>query len=73
MLVDVHPTEPLELAEPHSCGVKHEERQPVASGEEVVDGLDVLGGRRCGGLGLMLPRQLHRDLVGNGLAVVTPA
>ena len=36
----------LELADPHPGRVEHEQRQPVAGGEEPDDGLDVLGGRR---------------------------
>ena len=72
MFVDVAPPKPLELAEPHPGRVEHDQRQPIPLGEHVMNGQDVLGGRRRY-LGLSLARQPDGDLSRNGLSVVTPA
>jgi len=58
----------FELAETHPGRVEHQQRQPVAGGEERVDGEDVLGSRRHE-LRFPLVRQPNGEFVAGGVRV----
>jgi hypothetical protein len=61
-LVDVAPGQCLELADPHPGGVEHDDRQPVARGQEREHGLERVVGRRRE-LDELAPRQPDRDAI----------
>jgi hypothetical protein len=59
--VHVSPRQRLELSDAHPRRVADEEREPIAGGDESVDGEDVLSGRR-GKLALLLAGELHASV-----------